>query len=167
MGKFGLDTTELVFCIVIAILYVFFFHKLTNQASGYSDANSMCEKYPHSYLLKENDPEKEEAEKCRKEQEEKLKEIGFRRHVMLLFIALLGIIGSSFIQSGSTKLGVGMGGVLTLIVALCLYWSQYKETTKIAITGLSLLLVLFLSVRLYKINNITDIFALEFGTKTM
>lgn len=127
----------------------------------------MCDKYPSSYLIKKDDPNYSEAEKCREDRDEKLKEVEFRKHIMLLGIALAGIIGSSFIRTGSTKLGVGMGGVFTLIIALMLYWSKYKETTKTVISGLSLLMVVFLSVRLYKIDNVTDIFALEFGTKSI
>lgn len=84
---------------------------------------------------------------------------------MLIVIALIAIVLTSVIQTKSTKFGVGLGGVFTLIFALTFYWYRYNENAKLAVLGLSLLFVVLLSVRLYKLNNITDIFSFEFGTK--
>lgn len=167
MSKYGLDTTESIFCMAIAILFPFFFYKLTNKLVGYEDVNSMCDDSAGYFDLNSDKSIKarDELENCRNEKQKKLEKIELNKHIMLVVIALIGIILTSVIQTNSTKLGVGLGGVFTLILALTLYWYKYNETTKLAISGVSLLLVTFLSVRLYKIDNIADLFAFEFGTK--
>lgn len=40
-----MDTTEVIFSLAIAILYPFFFNKLTKQIVGYDKINEMCDKY--------------------------------------------------------------------------------------------------------------------------
>ena len=159
-----MDGTEWVFCITIAILYPVFFVKLINQVSGYNDIQDHhpC---PKRVVKSIRVPWNEEDPTCVKQRQQATDEIEFRRHLALLLVALAGVIGSSLIQTGSTKLGVGLGGILTLMSALCMYWSRYRETTRIIISGLSLLVVVFLSIRLYKIDRISDIFSPEFGTK--
>ena len=118
----------------------------------------------------EETPEEKEKNKirkeCLKEKEKKLDEANFKQHVILIVIAFIGILATSMIQTHSTKLGVGLGGIFTLIIALFMYWHKYNETAKLGVLGVSLALLLFLSVRLYKMNSIVDIFSLsEFGNR--
>ena len=182
---FGLDTTETIFSLAIAIIYPFFFSKLTTKLTKYDEVNEMCDhydssiRYGYGYMYpgfnKGNKEEsesaeqiakKEEFEKCEKEKKVRLDQVNFNRHIMLIVIAFLGIIGSSAIQTQSTKLGVGLGGVLTLILALFLYWHKYGENSKLIILGLSFALLMYLSVKLYKMESAADLFSLiEFGSK--
>lgn len=154
MNKIGLDSTEIIFASAIAFLYPFFFSKLTDNITGYNTISNMCDKisYPDSM-------------NCYNTRAEKIKQPKLKKHVILVVIALFGIILSGFIKTKSTKLGLGLGGLITLIYTITMYWDNYDETIKLVILGCSFLIVLWLSVRLYSINNIADIFTIEFGTK--
>ena len=156
----SLDPTEYVLIYAIAILYPFFFNKLANRITGYNDVDDMCNGN-RGFLYKETPEDK----KCREEKEKKLEQVELYKHLVLIAVALIGIILSSVIQTKATKLGVGFGSVLTLITAMFLYWYRYGETTRLVISGLSLLFVILFSVRLYKIDSMEKIFSFEFGTK--
>jgi hypothetical protein len=194
---FGLDTTETIFSLAIAIVYPFFFSKLTSKVSKIDSINQMCDKFDmnikyglySSYnnwnsslsynsnrnidsdgLKKSDDPaviaKREEYKKCEEDRKIKLDQAQYNQHIMLIFIAFFGILVSSAIQSSSTKVGVGLGGVLTLMVALFSYWHKYKENSKLAILGVGFVSLLYLSIKLYTLQSITDIFSLvEFGSK--
>lgn len=168
---FGLDTTETIFSLAIAIIYPFFFNKLTNLLVDHDNITSMCDNmYPMYIWGGKRTPEEEQAnqeyEKCSKERTKKLDDSNFKQHIMLIVIAFIGILGSSAIQTHSTKVGVGLGGIFTLISALLMYWYKYNETVKLVILGLSLVGLMFLSIKLYSVHNLADLFSLvEFGTK--
>lgn len=171
-----MDTTEIIFSLAIAILYPFFFNKLTKLIVGYDSINDMCNKYGVSgygdfYVLNSFDKKKEttaedlEAKKCRNERQALLDKAELHSHFIMLFVALAGIFATSFVHSPSTKLGLGLGGVFSLIFTISMTWYKYAEMMKLVVLGLSLLFVLFFSVRLYNINSIANIFSFEFGTK--
>jgi hypothetical protein len=179
----GLDTTEIIFSIAIAIVYPFFFTKLTSKILNYENVNNMCDKYngliypyyssgfystavPKQQISEEDKVKQIEADKCRKEKEIKLDDIKFKQHIMLIVVAFIGILATSAIQTGSTKVGVGIGGILTLMVALTMYWHKYNETAKLAVLGVSFVSLILLSVRLYKVKSLIDVFSLiEYGSK--
>lgn len=163
-----MDSTEIMFSMAIAALFPFFFSKVADKLTGYNDISTMCDKYAPSFYSVDNlqnNSSNNEYNKCAEEREQKLKDAEFNKHLMLVVIALIGLILSAVIQTKSTKLGVGLGSVITLIVALFLFWHRYNETSKIVVLGLSLLFVMYFSVRLYKIQDASDIFTIEFGTK--
>lgn len=176
-----MDTTEVIFSLAIAILYPFFFNKLTKQIVGYDKINEMCDKYNkysdffvlnswstfdrHSEKKKEPTPEDIQAEKCRNERKELLDKAELHSHLFMIFVSLVGIFATSFVSTNSTKLGLGLGGVFSLIFTISMTWYKYGEMMKLIVLGLSLLFVLFFSVRLYNINSIANIFSFEFGTK--
>jgi hypothetical protein len=185
---FGLDTTETIFSLAIAIVYPFFFSKLTSKVSKIDSINQMCDHFDmnikygwnSSYinsnnsindrLEKSEDPaviaKREEYKKCEEDRKIKLDQAQYNQHIMLIAIAFFGILVSSAIQSSSTKVGVGLGGVLTLMVALFSYWHKYKENSKLVILGVGFVSLLYLSIKLYTLQSITDIFSLvEFGSK--
>lgn len=175
-----MDTTEIIFSLAIAILYPFFFNKLTKQIVGYDKIDNMCDKYNKyddifvfnyssfdraSNKQKSPTPEEIEAEKCRKERRELLDKAELHSHLFMIFIALAGIFATSFVSTNSTKLGLGLGGVFSLIFTISMTWYKYGEMVKLFVLGLSLLFVILFSVRLYNINSIANIFSFEFGTK--
>lgn len=166
MSQVGLDTTELMFSLAIALLYPFFFFKAVNKVTGYNTVTDMCSNIKYNWDDKSDLTEtNKKYNACMTTKEDKLKKVELHKHIMLIVIALIAIVLTSVIQTKSTKFGVGLGGVFTLIFALTFYWYRYNENAKLAVLGLSLLFVVFMSVRLYKLNNITDIFSFEFGTK--
>ncbi len=163
-----MDSTEMMFSLAIAMLFPFFFNKLANKVSGYDDINRMCDSIRPSWNLnysQDNKEEKTKYEICTDEREKKLSEAEFHKHLILIAVALIGLVISGVIQTKSTKVGVGIGSIITLIMALLFYWHRYNETYKLIVLGLSLLFVMYFSVRLYKINSPADIFTIEFGTK--
>lgn len=89
----------------------------------------------------------------------------FKEHVALIVFAIIGIILSGFVSGTSPKFGLGIGGFVTLFIAISMYWSHYKELPKLLILGSTLSLLLYMSVRLYSIKSITDVIMPEFGTK--
>jgi len=178
----GLDTTEIIFSIAIAIVYPFFFTKLTSKILNYENVNNMCDRYnmyptyylsgsfrpavPKQEFSEEEEQKQIEAEQCRKERESKLDDVKFKQHIMLIVVAFIGILATSAIQTNSTKVGVGIGGILTLIAALTMYWHKYNETAKLAVLGVSFVSLILLSVRLYKVKSLVDVFSLiEYGSK--
>ena len=157
-----MDTTEIVFALAIASVYPFFFSKLTNKLVGYDNVNNMCGEAYRSFYVS---TDKKKGNNCFNERDEKLKSVELHKHLVLIAFALIALVISSFIQTKSTKLGVGFGGVLTLIVALFGYWHRYGETSRLVALGVSLLFLIFFSVRLYKIESMADIFSIELNTK--
>lgn len=161
-----MDSTELVFALAIAMLFPFFFNKLSNRVTGYDDISTMCDSlYPSFYRIREPNEPKTEYDTCLEEKDKKLKDAEFHKHLVLIAVALIGLVISGVIQTKSTKVGVGLGSIITLIMALFMYWHRYNETYKLIVLGLSLLFVMYFSVRLYRINSIEDIFTVEYGTK--
>lgn len=126
-----MDTTEFLFSATIAIIYPFFFNKLTDKIVEGTEKNA--------------------AE--------------FNKHVILILIGLMGVFSACFVHTHSTKLGLGLGGILTLLTALMTYWSKYNENMKLVILGVSLSIFVYLSARLYDIKNIEDLFSFEMGTR--
>jgi hypothetical protein len=142
----AINTSEWIVGIPIAILIPFFFTKLVNKVSGYDDKWSEC------HELKHDTPE-------RKQCDAELDAIENKKQFALLGIAMATIIGSTFIQSRSTKMGVGFGGILTLITTLTLHWNKYGETEKLVILGLCLTVTIVLSMKIYNGKDISDMFS--------
>ena len=171
----GLDTTEIMFALAIACIFPFFFTKLANKVTRYDEIDKSCNygmgDYTYFYdvgeikMTEEQQKTKAEQRQCEADRKDKLDKAEFHKHLVLLAVALIAIVLTSAIQTKSTKFGVGLGGVFTLIIALFLYWHKYNETSRLVVLGLSLLFVVYFSVRLYKIDSIANIFSFEIGTK--
>ena len=181
-----MDTTEIIFALAIALIYPFFFNKLSNKITKNDDLNvyDSCKNIPMFvenseqqqkpqkkpmrngfYLMDYQRDPTPEYKKCQDEVQKKIDDAELHKHLMLIAVALIGIILSSIIQTKSTKFGVGLGGVFTLIIALTMYWHKYNETARLGILGASLVMLVYLSVRLYKIDSVANILSFEFGTK--
>lgn len=147
-------SSEMIAGISIAIIYPFFMNKLVNKVTGYNDIYEKC--YP-SYITLQNSF-KGDAKKDSGECDKELKEVELKKHITLLAIGVATVVASTFIQTRSTKLGVGFGGIFTIMTALTLYWNKYGENEKLAVSGVCLMVVIILSARLYSIKNVGDIF---------
>ena len=119
-----MNTTEIIFAIAIAILHPWFFNKLTSQVLGYTEIKQMCKNYKW-------DTQREELQRCQEIQSNKLESVETYVHIVLLAIAIITIILSSVIQTKSTKVGLGFGGILLLLVAISSYWYRYNETVRV------------------------------------
>ena len=85
----------------------------------------------------------------------------FNKHVILILIGLMGVFSACFVRNHSTKLGLSLGGILTLLTAVMSYWNKYSENMKLVILGVSLSVIVYLSARLYDIKNIEDLFSFD------
>lgn len=154
-----MDITEIILALAIAIIYPYFFHKLVDKVIGYDQISSMCDK------VKYDGDEQSEYNRCNKIKDRELDSIELTRHITFLVIALASILLCSMIRQRSTKLGIGIGGIILLITAMTIYWRKYNETYKLIILGLALAAVVYISIKLYTVKSIDDIFTFEFGTK--
>lgn len=152
MDKVSMDMTEKIFAFAVVILYPFFFGKLTNYIMDNKKIDSMCK-------------DSEYGTKCWEIKDNERQKIEFKKHIMLIIIAIIGIVLSGVVSVKSTKLGLGIGGLITLVYAMLMYWRHYDEGARVAILGASFLFVIWLSVRLYKVKNVADVFTMEYGTK--
>lgn len=156
-----MDITETIIAVAIALIHPYFFHKLVDQILGYNTINKMCNHI--KFDINDNSTYKQ----CQTAKDSKLDHLELSRHVTLLVIALLSILICSMIRQKSTKLGIGVGGIILLICSLTMYWRNYNEVAKLIILGISLAIIVYISIRLYTVKSIADIFSLEFGTKSI
>lgn len=164
--------TETMFAIAIGILYPWFFYKFIDYYTYDEILNKSCmlqndyenelpQKYPfiHSNLgIDEKCQNKKTAYRDKRE---------FTINVFLITVGILTLAGSGFINTPSTKLGLGLAGILCIFYATLFYWTKYKEFTKLIILGIALLVVVILSVRLYKLDNVADLFVPDYGKLDM
>lgn len=130
----------------IALLYPVFFHRLANQMSDYNKVRDLCSdnttmrKNPFDGLMnnKENG--------CWEERERLLRKTEVKKHYLLLFFGLLGVFGSmSMLPPGSTRTGLGWGGVFTILVSIMFHWHIYNEQQKLLVSGICLFVAVYFS----------------------
>lgn len=156
-----MDITEIIIAIAIGLMYPLFFDKLIDWVLNYNP--HMCDGV--GSLANGSEGVLEAIDQCYADKKKKLDSIALKRHIISMIIALGSIFISSMIRPKATKLGVGLGSIRLLMYSLILYWENYNETTKVGILGVSLAFATYLSIRLYTVGSISDIFSLEFGTK--
>lgn len=86
----------------------------------------------------------------------------FNKHVLLILTGALGIFSATVVKTHSTKLGLGLGGLLTLAGALMAYWANYNDNMRLAILGVILVVTLYLSTSLKNIHDLNDLFAFQY-----
>jgi len=132
------------FSAAIAILYPVFFHRLVNHATDYYKVRDMCKVPVRNGGFHQGDDEKE----CREKRDELLRTVEHKKHYLLVAAGLAGLFGSLVIFSpGAAQVGIGWGGVITLVVAAVAHWHIYNETQKLLISGGSLAAITFFSSR--------------------
>lgn len=166
-----MDYTEWLFSGSIALVFPFFFKKLLDYVNDDEKVNKMCDKYNKSFTYgmlpsEKTSPEEYKLQQACWNKRAKLQDtINFKKHIFLLIIGLVAVIASGLIKTKSTKMGLGLGGLLSLLYAISTHWYHYNDRTRLAILGISLIIFFVLSIRLYQIKDITDIFTFEYGTK--
>jgi hypothetical protein len=79
-----------------------------------------------------------------------LKKTEYRKHWMMLAAGLAGLFGSLMVFApGAAQVGIGWGGVITLIIAAVTHWHAYNETQKLFISGGSLAGITFFASRFF------------------
>jgi uncharacterized membrane protein len=155
-----MDIIEVVLAIAIAIIHPYFFHKLVDKTIGYDTASKMCDTD-----ISHDEIGGEKWNQCNTAKKTILKGLDLKRHIILLVIALVTILLATTIRQKSTKLGFGIAGIILLIISVISYWENYTETAKLVTLGVSLVIVVYMSIKLYSVFSISDIFSSEFGTK--
>lgn len=158
------SSTELIISGSIAIIYPFFFHKLLDYATRDPRLNINC--WGNAGLFATGESAKD-AQACRDMQKPLRDNQDFIMSMSLLAIGIITIALSGFVGTPSTKLGLGLAGLFCIIYAIGSYWDRYQEPMKLIILGLSLLVLFMLSIRMYNLENISDIFVPDYGKINM
>ena len=151
-----MEITEIIIALAIAMIEPYFFHTLVNKVTGYSTVEKMCDNV--SILGSDSMIKYEE---CHKALNEKLGKIEWNKHLILLTIALVSIVMAVMIKNKSTKLGLGIGGLILIFIAMTAYWRKYTDTHKIIVLGISFIFVVYLSLRVYTTKSFVDIFSVN------
>ena len=163
----GLSFQESLFGIPIALLYPFFFSKAIDVFTDRSKISDMCNGIPYSsndnvqILGYDNASKNPEYIDCHDKKTVALNKLDTNKFIFLIVIGIFGIIIASMIQTKATKVGIGIGGIITIIYALLMYWSHINEKIKVVITGLGLVLLIYLSIKLYKTKSLVDLFQFD------
>jgi hypothetical protein len=167
MNNSGLSFQEALFGIPIALLYPFFFTKSIDVFTDRSVIDDMCKDIPYSLdnvvqVLDYNNNNKNnknpEYSTCYNERRIKLGKLDTTKFIMLMVIGILGIIAGGMIKTKATKIGIGLGGIITIIYAISMYWNHIDEKVKVIVTGSGLALLIYLSIKLYQAKSFVDLF---------
>lgn len=153
--------TSLPLSATIALLYPVFFHRVVNQYTGYHTVRTMCnnEKDDNGrsspFGLGGNDMYGKKINNgCWETRSRLMNEVEHRKHNLLLFIGLAGVLGSlMFVTPGTTQTGLGWGGVITLFVAIVFHWHIYNEQQKLLLSGGALAVALYFSSQMMGNND--------------
>ncbi len=138
--------------VAIAILYSFFFHKLTSYVTKSHEVFDMCREQNVAGVLTSDgfQRDKGKSDECWRERDALMKKVDFKKHWMLLMFGLAGLVGSlTLFAAGPSQVGIGWGGVLCLVLAITCHWRKYNESEKLMIVGGSLAAVVMFSNRLF------------------
>lgn len=155
-----MEIAEIIVAIAIAIIHPYFFGKATDLILNYDKIMNKCDTYPtYTYSdAKKRDVVEFDYDECRRQNEPEMKKVEIKRHISLMVISLTSVILSMIIQQKTTKVGVGVGGLILLIITLTSYWKNYSENAKVMVTGFALVAVLYASYVVYNNKSITQLF---------
>lgn len=165
-----MDFTEWIFFGAIVMVYPWFFYKLYQRIAFGDDEqySRFIRDFDYSTFDDANDGKsKDKLMKEEQEREKKHKAMELKNHIMMVGTAIVSLIVSTFITAAPIKGGIGVGGLILLIWSTYEYWNNYKNDTKLIITGVGLAIIILAAWGLYKKGNISDAFTMEFGTKKM
>ena len=153
--------------IAIAILYPFFFNKLSSLVIKDDKVKKKHEvmKYinvktgkKYSYLpiggldvtkdgYDQNDYQITDEYN---ENEERLANMNTKRFYILLTSGVVSVIVGALLTNQVASLGISFGGIIVILYATYLYWSNINEYMKLGLTGVS---IVALIVTAYKFNS--------------
>jgi uncharacterized membrane protein (DUF485 family) len=131
---------ENLIAVAISGIYPAFCYKLSTVL--FELPNNMC-------AMDINSPNQAEYTEC----EEKRRSILFKRQMLLLVMGVVGIIVIGFAGSSiaySTKVGIGIGSLLTILQTIVLYWGTYNEKVKLFVLGGCIVALAFAAAKLNK-----------------
>jgi len=120
-GSFtGLSFQGLLFGILIALLYYFSFDKAIDIFTSRSTTTNMCMNIPYLLLDEDNvnTHENPEFTSCFNFRKNELAKLDKNKFIFLMVIGIFGIIIASMIQPKAIKIGVGIGGITSIIAAI-------------------------------------------------
>lgn len=168
---------EVILVVSIAILYSYFFKKLADVVVGQHEIDTMCDKYydyklypsygfftnrpnrqPTAEESQKDEQKRKEEEACRKVQKESREQADTKKFYVLLAAGVLGVIVASQLKIPAASVGIGIGGVLSVLYATYVYWSHFNEVMKLGAIGFSLVSLLYTSVKLYQDQSLFKLF---------
>lgn len=141
--------------IVISILYVFFFHRLTNHITHLND----LQKRQRNLGWSSPRDQKENIEREREFLKDKITKAEYKRHLMLFSVGVIGIVISATLESSAASHGLSWGSVMTVVLAIFTQWHNYKETHRLFVLGGSLTGLVIFAIKMFsplKTHSITQ-----------
>lgn len=155
---------QIIFSFAIAILYVFFFNKLSQLITKDDTIqdNYKMKKYVQkstgkkfSYIpytayetngqtYNENDFEISEEYK---ENEKKLEKQNNKRFYILLITGVVGIVISAMLKNSVVSMGVSIGSIMLILYSTYLYWSNINEYMKLGLIAVSIGALIYTSYK--------------------
>lgn len=131
----------------------------------------MCKNIPYSLDKNDlqlidlgiNSSSTPEYNKCYNERRVKLDNLDTKKFIILMVIGILGTIVGGIIKTKATKIGIGLGGIITIVYAISMYWGNMNEKVKVLVTGTGLALLIYLSIKLYQTKSLVDVFQFNIG----
>lgn len=133
-----MNIVQYIIALTIAILYPFFWHKLSDAIVRKYVGDTDC-KYPYSLILNDGEkPSAKDDEKEYKKCQTRIKYMESVRFIVLLIVAVIGIFISMAFEEKAITVGLSIGGLISALVAVTLYWNNMGEITKVTTIGASL-----------------------------
>jgi len=144
--------------LAIAIIYSLFFSKLSDIMTDRSTIDRMCDGLMISYPVKSDmmtgTPQNEEAiNACYKNQQSQREKAETYQFYILLTIGIVSLIFSIWMRQGAASSGLSFGSIIILIIATSMYWNQMGELMKLGTTGIALVVLLAVSMKMFNLNS--------------
>lgn len=140
----------------IAILYPFFFAKFADVFTQHNHIKKLCDEHrDYSFLPtsgNKSDQKLQEYNQCVENREVLLESSKTTKFIILMIVGVAAIFlsFSGLFTGRASTFGLSLAGFFTLLYAVSMYWDVMNEYMKLAITGIALASLLYLSVRIYK-----------------
>lgn len=135
--------------ISIAILYSYFFQKLSDIVLNQHGLDTMCgDEYGFRLSVLNTSPENEQ---CWKEKKILREQTDTYKFYMLLIAGVAGVMASSQLKNPTASMGIGLGGGLTILHSTYIYWNHFNEIVKLGGVGVSLCVLLYTAMKMFKL----------------
>ena len=155
---------QIIFSFAIAILYVFFFNKLSQLITK---DDTIQDKYTmKKYVQKSTgkkftyipytaygtggksyDEKDFEITKEYKENEKKLEKQNNKRFYVLLITGVVGVVISAMLKNNVVSMGVSIGSIMLILYSTYLYWSNINEYMKLGLIAVSIGALIYTSYK--------------------
>jgi len=131
----------------IGFLYPYFFNRLANILS---QEHEIKQEYCYG-----KDYTDEQIEECNKNREINLNNARNKKFIIMIIGGFVAIILSYICSNNKTlAAGFGLAGTISNITAIIMMWSAFNDNIRLGIIGMSIVLLIILSLYRSKLKNI-------------